>query len=198
MPASVDLSALRRVADLLADAPARADKVVQRARGTLQRRLLVEARRDIQTEYAIPAKRVADGLRARNISEGVELTGFKRGIGLINFNVSGGLRGRPVMATVFRNEARKEVFRAFIARAPNGALQVFERATARTRGQYGLKPEKAYTQVGRYAGTGIKREPLDAKYGPSVAQMLRKDGRSDRLAEYGRGLLASEIQRLFR
>jgi hypothetical protein len=31
-----------------------------------------------------------------------------------------------------------------------------------------------------------------------VAQMLRKDGRSDRLAEYGRGLLASEIQRQFR
>jgi hypothetical protein len=197
MPAIVDLSGLRSALEFARAAPARVDQVQQRARGTLSRRLLVEARRDIQQEYALPAQRIMQGLRVRNAGDGVELTGFKRGVGLINFRVRGGLRGKPVQAAVRRDEAMSDRFGAFIARAPNGSQQVFVRASARTRGQYGLKPEKQETTKGRYAGTGIKREPLDVLYGPSVAQMLGRPERIERLTGFGQRIVRDEIERQF-
>jgi hypothetical protein len=46
---------------------------------------------------------------------------------------------------------------------------------------------------GRYAGK--KRQPLVVEYGPSVAQMLRKGRRPERLVDFARGLLANEVDR---
>lgn len=208
MPAIVDLSGLRSALEFARAAPGRVEQVLQRTRSTLSRRLVVEARRDIQTEYALPAKRISEGLRARPIAEGVELTGSARGVGLINFRVRGGQRGKPVQAAVRKDEALSDRPGAFVARAPNGAMQVFVRASFRFRSYGGPgnyrnaafrvgAPEKRETNQGRYAGTGIKREPLDVLYGPSVAQMLRRPERIDRLNDFSRRIVRDEIERQF-
>lgn len=56
-----------------------------RAIGTLARRLPVQARRDIQAEYQIGARRLTQDLSSRTTDDGVRLVGRFRGIGLRNF-----------------------------------------------------------------------------------------------------------------
>jgi hypothetical protein len=64
-------------------------KIQQRAIATLRRRLPVQARRDIQAEYAIPAGRLNKDLGVGNIAGGLRLTGYFRGIGLRSSAESG-------------------------------------------------------------------------------------------------------------
>jgi hypothetical protein len=161
---------------------ARLVEVPPRAIATVRRRLPVQARRDIQAEYALPARRVNQDLTARQTDSGVRLVGRFRGIGLMQFNAREATGG--VRATVLRGRRnlRKD---AFIAPGLGSNVQVFQRAGA-----------KREMRQGRYAGK--QRQPLVAEYGASVAQMLAKGRRPERLVDFARGVLAAEVDRLLR
>lgn len=186
MPASVDLSGLRRQIERLGKTQKAAEQAVKRARGTLARRIVVEARRDIKTEYTLPANRITAGLSTSNNGDAVELTGVGRGVGLINFKGSGGTRRAPVRVQV-KTAGAAVVYdnNYFRAKGLNGNRQIFERL-----------PEKRRMTQGNYKGK--VRNVIRSTYGPSVAQMLRRPGRSGRLADTAQTILRAEIDRLGR
>lgn len=161
---------------------ARLVEVPPRAIATVRRRLPVQARRDIQAEYALPARRVNQDLTARPTERGVRLVGRFRGIGLMQFNAKKAPDG--VRATVLRGRRnlRKD---AFIAPGLGSNVQVFQRVGA-----------KREMRQGRYVGQ--QRQPLVTEYGASVAQMLAKGRRPERLVDFARGVLAAEVDRLLR
>lgn len=49
---------------------------------------------------------------------------------------------------------------------------------------------------GRYKGK--RREAIDIEYGPSIAQMLRREGRAERLGNFAARILSQELARLSR
>jgi hypothetical protein len=153
-----------------------------RAIGTLSRRLPVQARRDIQAEYQIGARRITQDLSSRITDEGVRLVGRFRGIGLMNFNARKAPSG--VRATVLRGRHSLREH-AFLGVGVNRNAQVFRR-----------EGPKREMQQGRYAGK--RRQPLVAEYGATAAQMLGKGRRPQRLVDYARGVLAVESERLLR
>lgn len=153
-----------------------------RAIGTLSRRLSVQARRDIQAEYQIGARRITQDLSSRVTDEGVRLVGRFRGIGLRNFAARQTARG--VTAAVVRGK-RSLREHAFLGVGVNRNAQVFRR-----------EGPKRPMQQGRYAGK--RRQPLVAEYGATAAQMLAKGRRPERLVDYARGVLAAESERLLR
>jgi hypothetical protein len=156
-------------------------KIQQRAIGTLRRRLPVQARRDIQAEYALTAARINKDLGIGVIAGGLRLTGYFRGIGLRNFAARQTKPG--VTASVFRGQ-RSLREGTFMAPLLGGNVQVVRR-----------EGEPRLMTKGRYAGK--RRQPLVVEYGPSVAQMLRKGRRPERLVDFARGVLASEVDRQF-
>ena len=154
----------------------------KRAIGTLRRRLPVRARRDIQDEYNIGMDRVNKDMAVRDTPQGLKLTGYWRGIGLRNFSAKRTRKG--ISSVIFRGRKDQDDG-AFFARLLGGGagnLHVVER--------FGPKVEM---QAGRYKGK--RRQKLQVLYGPTVAQMLAKGRRPERLAEYARGLLGDEIER---
>lgn len=186
MPASVDLTGLRRQIERLGKTQKAAEQAVKRARGTLARRIVVEARRDIQTEYTLPANRITAGLFTRNNGDAVELTGVARGVGLINYKSTGGTKRKPLMVQVRTGDAPTQYDNTYFrATGLNGNRQLFERL-----------PEKRRMVAGNYKGR--LRNVIRSTYGPSVAQMLRRPGRADRLAGVAQKILAAEIERLVR
>lgn len=178
---------VQRDLGLLAD---RLPWLQERAIRTLRRRLPVEARRDIQAEYNITAGRVRDHLVARLIEggtsarlAGVRLTGqWKRGIGLVNFSARQTRKG--VSYSVYRGK-RDLVEGAFIARLLGGNQHVVER--------HG-KP--VVMKAGRYAGK--KRQRLYVHYRSTIAQMLAKGRRPERLLDFSRNLLQQDVERQLR
>jgi len=161
---SGELAASRNLA-LMASAIAGVDR---KAIGTLRRRLVVEARRDIQNEYNLKAGRISQDLSVRESAAGIVLRGAWRGIGLMNFGARQTRQG--VTASVFKGQ-RSLRPSAFIAPMRNGNRQVAQRV-------------------------GKSRLPIAVQYGATVAQMLRKGQRPERLAQYARGVLRAETERL--
>ena len=173
-----DLAAARNLGAL----SSRLSTLHTRAIGTLRRRLPVQARRDIQAEYQIGARRLNHDLQAQSTEDGVRLVGRFRGIGLRNFAARQTRRG--VTAAVLRGK-RSLREHAFLGVGVNLNAQVFRREGA-----------KREMKQGRYAGK--QRQPLVAEYGATAAQMLAKGRRPERLLDYSRGVIAAEVARLTR
>lgn len=181
MAKKIDLSGIKRIAQRVAETPKKAEQAVQRARVTLRRRIVPEARRDIQAEYNLKASRITAGLTARNTPEGVELVGSKRGIGLIEF---GGRATKAGATAKVRKDGGASIRpSAFVAPLLGNNPHIVER--------YGKKRRMT---AGRYVGK--MRQPLSVEYGPSIAQMLRRPGRAEHLGDYAQNILTSEILRL--
>lgn len=177
---TVDVSGALDVADRLFATVKRADQAQRRALGTLRRRLPVQARRDIQAEYAIKAATLRERLLTRTDTAGLRLIGKSRGMGLINFGARQTRAG--VSSQVLRGERDVDAG-AFLAPLIGNNLHAVERYGAKrrmTRGHY----------------IGQLRQPLSVLYGPSVAQMLQKGRRLDRLAEFAQRVIAAELERL--
>lgn len=152
-------------------------QAVSRAASTLQRRITVEARRDIQTEYALSASRITQDLSATNDGTSVTLKGAARPIGLEAFGGRwGGPKSEGAIATVLLSQGPHTYAGTFIAKGKNGNRQIFSRKIV----------------GGKRAG----RLPLRALQGPNVASMLRKGDREERLADFAQSLLSIEIDRL--
>ena len=179
---TVDVSGALDVADRLFATVKRAEQAQRRALGTLRRRLPVQARRDIQAEYAIKASTLRDRLLARTSADGLRLIGKSRGLSLINF---GARQTRTGVSSQILRGQRDVDAGAFIAPLLGNNRQAVERVPG--------EPKRRMTR-GRYVGR--MRQPLHLLYGPSVAQMLQKGRRLDRLAEFAQRVIAAEIQRL--
>lgn len=165
---SMTLTGLPDVEQALAAYPRKIALVEKRAILTLQRKLPVEARRDIQAEYNLPAARIRKDLGARIRGQGIRLTGYFRGIGLRNFG--GRIVKDGVTASIFKGKRTLRTGPYFLATLRSGNVQV-----ARRKG----KP----------------RLPIEVAYGPTVAQMLRKGRRPERLVEFARGVVRDEVNR---
>lgn len=177
MPRVVDISAFTRQAESLGALGKDADKIVSRAVGTLLRRLPVAARRDIQGEYNLAAGRITPNLSAVRGDGYVELTGKKRGIGLITFGGRwGGRKTEGAVAKVRNDEGATVYGGTFIANLRGGNRQIVERTAEARRNK--------------------KRFPLRTLYGPSIAQMLRNASRRERLADIAQEIGAAEMDRL--
>lgn len=171
------LAASRNLAGLSNQLPFLQKRAIQ----TLARRLLVHARRDIQAEYNIRADRVRKDLSLSLNNERVRVTGHWRGVGLNQFGALETAKG--VTAAIFRG--RRSLYPgAFKATLLSGNVQVVER-----------RGEKRVMTKGRYIGK--RRQPLATQYGATVAQMLAKGRRPERLADFAAGVLGDELERLF-
>lgn len=153
----------------------------QRAIQTLKRRLPVQARRDIQAEYNLRAGRINKDLSIGVTAERVRLIGHWRGVGLNQFGARQTRQG--VTAAIFRGR-RKLYPSAFMAPLLSGNVQAVER-----------QGEKRVMKAGRYLGK--RRQPLVVHYGATVAQMLAKGRRPERLVDFAAGVLRAELERLF-
>ena len=106
-----------------------------------------------------------------------------QGIALREFGARQTRRGVSVL--VLRGGGRKIVKGAFMARGYGGNLQVFQRT-----GQ-----AKRLMKAGRYAGTGIRREPIEKLYGPDVYSQYVKDAIQQVGANTWRDRLPIELDR---
>ena len=100
------------------------------------------------------------------------LRGSARGINLIAFGARWNKK-TGVTARILKSGKPTVRPHAFIAKGRNGNTLVFERQ-------------------------GKARLPLQADYGPSIGQMLKHGDRPQRLADFARGIVASELARLTR
>mgnify|MGYP000926717134 CR=1 FL=1 len=180
---AVDAGAIIRVDRRIQSLVKGIDKAVARARGTVLRRLPVEARRDITAEWNLKAGRITKDLRARAIGEGVILIGRDRKIGVIQYGAR--FSRRNGVTVQFKRGGPRERFgkSTFIATGLSGNRQVFFRNGA----------VRVMTK-GRYAGK--KRQPITAEYQGSVAIFLREPGRRARLTAFAQGIAAAELDRL--
>jgi len=176
MPA-VDVSAILAEAQRLRGVATGSKSAPKRAASTLARALPVEARRDIQTEYNLQASRINGNISVANTGNAVVLTGYARPIGLIEFAGRwGGRKSQGATAKVFNAEGSHNYGGTFIARLKSGNKQIVSRSIV--------------------GGKRAPRLPLHTLYGPSIASMLRKPDRQQRLDDFAVDKLASEINRL--
>lgn len=179
----------RRAPSLLLD---RMPWFQERAIQSLYRALPVEARRDIQAEYNIRAGRVREHLAVRYLDGdgarlgGVRLYGqWKRGIGMMQYPGTRQTR-RGVSYSVYHG-VRKVEEGAFIARLLAGhRLSENEHVAVR----YGPRVEM---KAGRYKGK--KRQRIATVYRSTVAQMLARGRRPERLAEWATRYVGGEVKR---
>ncbi|MBT2748578.1 MULTISPECIES: hypothetical protein [unclassified Lysobacter] len=159
----------------LSSAPQAISLALRRALGTLRRRWPVIARRDIQTEYALSAQRIRAGISVRTTREGVELVGVARGVGLRNFASKRSADDRGLNFTALRG---KRSFRR----------SGFHRRHAGT--------DVAFVRTPISGDERVPRTPIVRLYGPSLAQMLRKGDRPNRMAQAGLDVITADIDRL--
>ncbi|MGO1069726.1 hypothetical protein [Lysobacter sp. CA199] len=163
------LDAVTRVSQL----PTKVALAQRRALGTLRRRWPVIARRDIQTEYALSARRIRAGLSVRTTREGIELVGVARGVGLANFGARQIKQGLSYSALRGRRGVRRSGFRTRYRGTPI-----------------------AYVRTPISGDKRVPRTPVLRLYGPSLAQMLRKGDRPERMGQAGLNVITDEIDRL--
>ena len=182
--AQIDLQGALAVSRNLSILSATLGKFEARALGTAQRRLGPEARRDIQREYNIKAARVTKDLRVSQPFVGtLRITGFFRGIGLINFGARATSKG--VTVAIRKGKGARSIKKgAFMAPLLGGEDN---RHVAQRFGD--KRPMKKGSYIGQI------KQPLRVMYGPTVAQMLRRKGRPQRLADFAVGLLGKEMTR---
>lgn len=161
----------------------RMDKAESAAVSDLQRRLIPEFARDAQTTHNISAKRVRESSGVRRSGSVVELTGYDRPTGLLQYGAKVS-RTAGITVTTLKSTGAFRLRHAFAATGLSGNRQIFTRD---------LKQPKREMTKGKYIGK--KRRPIKAEYGPSVAQILRNKDRQARLSKFGQTRLSAEIRR---
>lgn len=157
----------------------------------LQRRMPVEARRDIQGEYSLKAGRVNQGLSTRQVTGGMELVGASRGIGLVNFGATyRGPKSAGVSVSVTKAKGRVVLPRTFIPKNKNPNQVFIRRELLTGNGKFRKVGDQIQGQPSR-GGSSLVR-----LYGPSIAQMLKKEDRVNRLSKFGQSVVEEETIRL--
>ncbi|ALN83062.1 hypothetical protein [Lysobacter antibioticus] len=169
----IDANAVLDTAKRVSEIPAKIALSQRRALGTLRRRWPVIARRDIQTEYALSAQRIRAGISVRTTREGVELIGVARGVGLMNFSARRVTEGLTYSARRGTRGLRRSGFKTRYRGTPI-----------------------AYERTPISGDKRVPRTPIRRLYGPSLAQMLRKGDRPERMGQAGLDVITAEIDRL--
>lgn len=166
------LSGTRALTADLKAMPADLLRAQRRALVAVKRKVPTEARRDIQREYKLKAGRIKQGLRIRVTPTGIKLIGSARGINAIQLGATWSRRNKiGAKFSAFRGAPNEQHPGTFIATGRSGNRLVFERR-------------------------GKGRLPLDAVYIASIGQMLKHQGRPDRIANFAQDVLTSELDRL--
>lgn len=172
----------------------------EEAMKTVYRAIPVFARRDIQDEYNVRAGRIREHMAVRYIDTGtvrrggVSLFGqWKRGIGMMQFPGTRQTR-KGVTYSVYRGVRSREDS-AFVTRLKSGNVHAVERYIPA-----GKTWERKYTdRRGKGAGPVRQRTrkdyPLRVLYRSTVAQMLARGRRPERIAEHATRLLEKETRR---
>ncbi len=161
----------------------RMEKAESLAVADLQRRIIPEFVRDAQTTHNVSAKRVRDSSGARRQGSVVELTGYDRPTGLLQFGAKVS-KSAGVSVTVLKSSGPVRLKHAFAATGLSANRQIFSRDLTKT---------KRRMTAGNYAGQ--LRRPIKALYGPSIAQVLRDKPRQERLVKFSQTRLSAEIKR---
>lgn len=165
------------------------DKIRKRVVGTLSRRIKVQARRDIQTEYNLKASTLNDRLSVSHKFFDVRLKARATGINLIAFGARQNSKG--VSYAVKKGGGRKTLAHAFIRSTRSGRGPFVW-----LRGEAGRAYTSSHPSKNKYLG--LHGYPIFQQFGPSVAQMLKHGDRPQRLADYASGIVAAELARLTR
>ena len=157
----------------------------KRALGTLRRKIRTEARRDIQKEFNLTAKRINQDLNARTTQGAVELIGYSRKIGAIQYQGRWSKRSAGATVRTDRSGGRElwDSGGAFIATGLAGNRHIFER--------YGAKRKM---ERGNYVG--LRKQPIHVQYYGSIAAYLRYGPRQQHLADFAMQVLRDEFHRL--
>jgi len=180
------------------------DKIRKRVVSTLSRRIKVQARRDIQTEYNLKASTINDRLSVSHRFFDVRLKARAAGLNLINFSAR---QTKTGVSYAVKKGQRKTLSHAFIRRTKKGdGPFVWMRGEGHDR-RHAVK-SFAFGLAGRYTVTKIRGRnslyndehgyPIFQQYGPSVAQMLKHGDRPQHLADYASDVVAAELARLTR
>jgi hypothetical protein len=190
MPVRIEnLAALTRGKERLEKLRAGGALVISRAIGTLKRRLPAQAKRDIGAQYALPSRKIGARLRCKGDKASVTLTGLGRNQTLSSFPARQNSSG--VIAQVEKGRA-VSIPHAFI-QVPKGAPGAGPQVLIREEALAGL-PEKV--QALAVVDHNRHGYPIVLLGGPSVADMLRDEGREDRLTEFVEQMFSAEVDRL--
>lgn len=185
---SVEITGSLEAAQAIGDFPGRVAQIQQRAIATMRRKMLTEAKRDIGREYKLSLGRIAKDLSSKNTEDGVVLVGHWRPVNAIEFGARWTRtkrgRGKGARYTFFRGAGVRVRPGSFIATGINGARLVFSRQTNTPK-----------HRVLRGYNAGKMKQSLRGRYGPNVADMLKKGERPQRLADFAVGILGQEIDR---
>lgn len=184
MTAIYDVSAVFRTAEALDAAPDKFTQVKSRAMSSLARAIKPEAKRQVAGVYNLSPRAITDRLASRVTADAVELTGYYRSVGLLNYKAVAS-RQSGVSVTVLLSDGMQRLRHAFKAIGLGGNAQIFER-----RGR------PRVMKKGKYIGK--ERQPLVARYGPAVAQSLRNPTIQRRLSDFAMTKISAEVRRQLR
>lgn len=184
-----NLSALVREKGRLASLRDGGARVISRAVSTLKRRWVPQAKRDIGAQYALPSREIGKRLSARGDADSVTLRGLGRNQTLIKFRAKQNATGVAVQVEVGK---ALSIPHAFI-QVPKGAPGAGPQVMIREEALQSLPDKVQGLAVIDHNKHGY---PIVLLGGPSVADMLRDEGREERLISFGQQVFAAEVDRL--
>lgn len=181
MSFTFDTSGARRAGKRFKSMAAKFDQAKALGVSDLARRLIPQTVRDMQSTHNLGASRIRSNLGVQRNGDSLLLTGYDRATGLLNYGARASRR-QGVLVSVRKDEGPARLSRAFVAVGLSANKLVLERSG----------PKRRMTK-GNYVGQ--LKQPLVAKYGPSVAQLLRNADRRARLAQFSKTTLSTAIRR---
>lgn len=194
MSLQIDFSEIRKLQKRLEDvAGSKFQRGMRRAFNSTIRGSKTEAKRAIASRYNISQKRIAKDLRITKVKiSDLEFTveGDRQPPTLASFSGTSE-RKTGVGARLLKKGGRKLYRGAWLGQGLAGERLGGPRlALRRIKGK-----AKRRTTKGRYAGTGILRQPIAALYGPSIGAMLEHDQTVERLVSFAADKYEAELLR---
>ncbi len=161
----IDIKGLEEVKKMLD--PKRVAKIAVRTLNKVGAQGNTAISKKLRETYNIKKARIDQAFtirRASNSSLSYEIKIRERTPGLQHYDAH--KTGKGVTVKVLKASGRKVVKGGFMANTPQGAMAVWRMSNKAKR------PMK----MGRYAGIGIKKIPIERLYGPSVVGMINSVG----------------------
>jgi hypothetical protein len=181
---TIDKRALDRLSARFEALGANAKRELERSIISVRRATGTESRRAVSATYSLTQQYVSTVQRIRpGGSLGFVISGVNRPIPAVHYGARALARGG--VAVAFRRGRRVVIESAFAGEAPQGGRKLWQRTG---------DPKRIATK-GRYAGRGIRREPIDVLVGPSPADHLRNRAVRERLNGFFVRRLNNEVSR---
>lgn len=152
-----------------------------------------EVKRAIVKTYNLSQKRASQDLKTGKVDPSnlrFSVYGDRKPVGLASFSGTSH-RKSGVSARIMKVGGRTIYKGAWLGHGLAGERQGGGKLALRRVPGSGKRRMKK----GRYAGSGIKRQPIEALQGPSVGAMLENDKTVDRLVTFAAGKYTTELER---